>query len=299
VSAPICGWAFNTGRAKGLLPSERLVLWALAEHVNGQRADLTCWPSIDLLQEDTGLTRPTVITALRSLVSHALVAVSKRGRGHEYTLLSVKKAHQLPVKNPHRPNGVTGKNESPVEVSPPVKKPDSTGKKSIPGSVKNPHSNLLKEPLKEPVAREEARSGAASGPEPGREDSSGGSGAPPPAPMPGPQKTPDTTTTPGGDTFNAYLDAPNPARAIPAEIGQEVIRADPLDLPVDPEYVHATVTELKHEWRMRAYPGRAATMSREDQSDAVLGKPQPKPHHLTGPYLAAMRKQAGIRHANA
>lgn len=317
MSAPICGWAFNTGRARKLSPSERLVLWALAEHVNGRRADLTCWPSLDLLEADTGLARTTVVAVLKSLAAHALIAVAKRGRGHQYTLLAVGNVHRSPVANTnrssvgnvHRSEAPSGSNGAPVSGSPPVGKPHATGSKCQPRAVANVHSNLLKEPLKEPVAREEARSGAASGPEPGREDSSGGSGAPPAPPVPGPAKAPtigksDSTNGSGGyiqpnppRSSNAFLDDPSPHDALPCEIDHDVLRSDlpDPDAPVDPEYVRAVVAELRHELRMRAYPPRAATMSPDDQADAVTEKSRPKTYHPNPEQLAALRKQAGIR----
>ena len=163
-----------------------------------------------------------------------------------------------------------------------------TGLKSLPGT--------LKEPKKEPSARVTAR-------EPEKQDSSFGKqqeGAAPQPASPHPPIAPaaqDGAATSGGDTFNAYLDEPDPARAIPCEIEQEVVHADPLDLPVDPEYVSATVAALRHEWRMRAYPARAPNLSPNEMIDLCEKKPLPKPYHLVGAQLAAMRKQAGIRHA--
>jgi hypothetical protein len=103
-------------------------------------------------------------------------------------------------------------------------------------------------------------------------------------------------TTPDSDDFNAYLDAPAPTKALPCEIEQDVILADPLDLPVDPEYVRAVVADLRHELRMRAYPPRAASMSRTDQIDTLVEKPRPPTAYLPPEVLRALRP---LRHAAA
>jgi hypothetical protein len=73
-----------------------------------------------------------------------------------------------------------------------------------------------------------------------------------------------------------------------------VIHADPLDLPVDPEYVRAVVAELKHEFRMRAYPPRSATMSPDDQIAELIPKPRPPTAYLPPDVLRAIRP---LRHA--
>jgi hypothetical protein len=171
--------------------------------------------------------------------------------------------------------------------------------------------------MKEPVAREGARSGAASGPEPGREDSQGGNGAPPPPPVPGaanPPKAPTIGTTTGGDhsyrapgapptttrSSSAFLDDPSPHDALPCEIDQDhnVLRSDlpDPDAPVGAAAALAVLAALRYELRMRAYPPRAATMPPDDQAAAVLPPVRPKPLHLHGDHLAAMRRQAGIQH---
>jgi hypothetical protein len=302
-------------RQRGLTPVMRTVLYYYCGRANG---DLTCFPSYSLAAKDCEIARRSVIYAVGQLCAGGQLAIVTDPNERVAILAKAGANHNSRVNiyrvnfDPTQANGATTAPPNSATTAPSVAHNGAAyaptnsatiaprrrrnGAKAAPNMVQSTHvggATIAPELLNE--KREPELKSGAGAPKQAKGLSFGEEGKEARTPPP----SPPTATTPGGDTFNAYLDAPNPARAIPAEIEQEVIRADPLDLPVDPEYVRATVTELKHEWRMRAYPGRAATMSREDQTDAVLGKSQPKPHHLTGTYLAMRRKQAGIRHANA
>lgn len=295
MSIPACAWASKKGRELRLSCPERVTLWQLAERANFKGF---CWPSVVQLMEDTGLARQTVLTVVHGLAALGLIRIEKQGQKHVYHVIRPPEPvyNKTGQRSKNRPDGQsksrpvdspsTGLNSS----SDRSKKTTGTGLKSLPGT--------LKEPKKEPSARVTAR-------EPEKQDLSFGKqqegAAPPPAasiPAPAPA-APDIAATPGRDTFNAYLDDPNPERAIPAEIEQDVIRADlpDPDAPVDPEYVRAVVAELRHEWRMRAYPPRATDLSRSEQSDLCQVKPSIRSAHLPDAVLRLQRRQAGIRHA--
>jgi len=93
----------------GLKPSERLVLLALANHVNKERGGLA-WPGTVRLARMTGLDRRTVQRALASLVNaYGLVQRELgggRGQSSRYRL-------RLPSQNaaPRRPSGQAAANE--------------------------------------------------------------------------------------------------------------------------------------------------------------------------------------------
>ena len=257
MTAPACGWAFNTGRERNLSATERLMLWAMAERTNPTRdgGKYLCWRSLTGFMEDTGLTRPTVVEAKRSLVSAGLIRITKDGQRDIMELLVG--------------DALTGKKSVPVLVNPVYQSATPTGKKSTPVTGKKTPLELvknrpstgkksalepLKEPLKEPLERACARA-AASGLEPEREDfqSKEEGGTPPPAPSP---------------------DRPSQDAAAPTP---DSCAADPADRPVDPAHVREQVAGLVHELSMRAYPpGRAMPFTRNEQDDIL------RPRHRLG-----------------
>jgi hypothetical protein len=90
MSCPLIAWAWHqakerkidpgNGKERGLSPSERLTLLAVAERTNGD--DLECWPSIALLAKDAGLSERSVQMALRELAkgSNPLIRIEERFR---------------------------------------------------------------------------------------------------------------------------------------------------------------------------------------------------------------------------
>lgn len=68
--------------ASGLAPTTRHVLLTLGSHVSDREP--TCYPSIDLLAAETGLTRRAVITHLKLARETGWIAVSKQSRGRRW-----------------------------------------------------------------------------------------------------------------------------------------------------------------------------------------------------------------------
>jgi hypothetical protein len=85
MSCPHIVWALREGkilRQRGeerrcLSAYERLVLMVVAERANGE---MICWPSIDLIAEDTGMSRRSVQSALRELHNLKLIRIEERHR---------------------------------------------------------------------------------------------------------------------------------------------------------------------------------------------------------------------------
>ena len=61
----------------GLKPLQRLVLLCLANHANEAEE---CWPSLDTLAKETGISRRYVVELVHKLASLGLVSMSKRKR---------------------------------------------------------------------------------------------------------------------------------------------------------------------------------------------------------------------------
>jgi Helix-turn-helix domain len=291
MSIPAFGWALEQGVRLKLLASDRLVLIYLADLANGA---LVCWPGQPLIERFTGLAPNTVMVSLKRLERAQLIrAETSPGRATRYHILrNVAPANGAGVAADYPPKSNRGAPANGAGVPPQNVGDHPRNRQAEPphnlrptpaNGAPDPSSTQERDPKSRASAREASkilRFGKK------QEDA---------APQP------QAIATPGSDDFNSFLEAPTPGKALPCEIEQDVIHADvpddPLDLPVDPEYVRAVVAELSHEYRMRAYPARAATASPDDQITTILPPSRPKPHHLTGPYLAAMRKQAGIRHA--
>jgi hypothetical protein len=77
MSCPHIVWALREGKSRKLSAHERLILMVLAERANGE---MFCWPSVDLLREDTGASRRTVQNALRRLDDLGLIRIEERIR---------------------------------------------------------------------------------------------------------------------------------------------------------------------------------------------------------------------------
>jgi hypothetical protein len=52
------------GKAQGV---SRLVLMVLADHCNGKKGDLMCWPSLDVLESETKLRQSSICRLLNEL----------------------------------------------------------------------------------------------------------------------------------------------------------------------------------------------------------------------------------------
>jgi DNA-binding MarR family transcriptional regulator len=70
---------------RGLSLGEKLVLIMLADHASETG---TCFPSLQLLADDTGLAKPTVSVITRSLADQGLISIRRTGRSSEYSLNS-------------------------------------------------------------------------------------------------------------------------------------------------------------------------------------------------------------------
>jgi hypothetical protein len=283
MSAPAFAWAFERGCVLKLKPADRLVLLYLADMANGERV---CWPGQPLIERYTGLKNNTVRAAINRLAALQLIRV-------EATPGKVTRYHILRPLTPSNGTGDTPSKQHMVTLANGAGAPpqNSTGhplKKAArpPQKMGLTPSNGDTDPSKtqeeDPRARAYAREGS-------KILSFGKK-------QEGAASSPTQPATPGGDDFNSFLEAPTPGKALPCEIEQDVIHADPLDLPVDPEYVRAVVAELKHEFRMRAYPPRSATMSPDDQIAELVTKPRPPTAYLSPEVLRALRP---LHHAAA
>lgn len=91
--------------------SDKLVYSALAYYAHNRTQK--CFPSYTKMAELTGVSRPTVVKALKALVEHGFVSVKKKGgKVNLYKLLKVASKNSLPVKKKHR----TSKNKVPALV---------------------------------------------------------------------------------------------------------------------------------------------------------------------------------------
>jgi hypothetical protein len=76
MSAPAFAWAMERGAALSLSPSERLVLFCLADKLNATTGK--CCPGQETIEYCTGLAPKTIRVAIAGLVKAALVTVDKR-----------------------------------------------------------------------------------------------------------------------------------------------------------------------------------------------------------------------------
>ena len=107
----ICIEAAMRDRLRELTPSAWKVLTCIALHMD---ADRKCWPSISLLVTESGMSRPVVVEAVKSLEAGGWIAV-KRGAGGKSNTYRVKtellhmNGSQV-VKNLNRDGGEVVKN---------------------------------------------------------------------------------------------------------------------------------------------------------------------------------------------
>ena len=83
----MCVKRMNQAFDTNLKPTSRLVLLALADHVNSKRPQMGCWPSVDRLCLRTGLAERTVQTALKHLEANG--HISRKYRKNKTTVYLV------------------------------------------------------------------------------------------------------------------------------------------------------------------------------------------------------------------
>lgn len=282
MSAPAFGWALERGAALNLPAADRLVLIYLADMANGEKV---CWPSQGTIEHFTGLAPKTVRTSLHRLADIPLIRVETRaGYSSRYHILRdtpVNGAHQPPVKRAH----VTPANSA---HHPQQNVPTHPGKSKQGGGHNSPVTpvNGAHDPSTTQEKKTLERAGAR---EPGKILSFGKKqedAAPPTTPP----------ATPGSDDFNSFLDAPSPAKALPAEIEQEVIHGEvlPPDAPIGPQATGAFVHSLARNFQNN-YPPRAPRFSRAEQIDLCQPKPPIRPAYLPDAVLRLARMQLAER----
>ena len=73
-------WAWG----QNLTPMQKLVLLSLADRAG---KDAVCYPSVQRLEENTGMNRKTIMESIKALESFSLLTVNRGlGRGNIYTL---------------------------------------------------------------------------------------------------------------------------------------------------------------------------------------------------------------------
>lgn len=281
MSAPAFAWALERGATLALRPSDRLVLLYLADMANGVKV---CWPGQPLIERFTGLKNNTVRAAINRLAELQLIRV-------EGTPGKLTRYHILRPDTPANGQGGTPANEHRVTPANGDGVPPQTGtgyplncgggppqKGAL--TPANGHTDPFSTQEEDPKRR-------ASAPEAGKilsfPEKAGGT--PPPAPP--------------ADDFNAWVDG-LPKRAQPLVVEQDVVRGEPMPAddnpPVDPGVVLAVLDDLKRSMRMKAYPPRAATMSADEQAEALCPR-RPQAHHLPAAQLQAARAELAKRAA--
>jgi hypothetical protein len=80
-------------RGKKLTPADRMVLTYLAIR---QGCNAECWPSLETISDDLGISKPTVLRAVNSLLGAALIEKTAggpgRGHSHRYSVHLVKRS---------------------------------------------------------------------------------------------------------------------------------------------------------------------------------------------------------------
>jgi hypothetical protein len=284
------------GATLTLKPAVRLVLLCLADMANGAKV---CWPGQARLVQFTGLAPNTVMVSLRRLADMQLIRVEDRlGFASRYHVLRPDAPANGVVDTPANHVVVTPANGV---VLPPQNVPTHPRKSKAtpPHDLRRPPPNRGDEPFKnqvsEPLDARDAREG-----KPAKDSDSGEKASKPAAAPPAtPPKAPVLGATPGGGgsqaltipgrSSDAYLDAPSPDDALPKA------EADPLDAPVDPARALAAFAEMRLALRMKAYPPRAAVLSREEQMALCEARPRPKALYLTREQIqaTAMTQQFG------
>jgi hypothetical protein len=301
MSGPLC--VLQWGDECGLSSTTRHLLLVLAIRLGGKKH---CWPRIWSLMQDTGLSKPTVISGLQDLVVAGIIAIIKKGRTQEYhflrplvvlerdttgqTALPVRGQRQ--VKPVDRSAGMNGQSGLPVDgvdrsnlASRMVKNPAEKGKAALPRILKEIKKERAAVPPKAPDGAE-ARKDLDSG--------GGGGSGPAPAPEP-PAKAPvlGTTTSGGGyitptptvRSSDAYLDNPSADDALPKAEADAITDDGPV---VDPAKALAEYERVKRALRSHNYPPRAASLTADEQIAVCNDKPRIKPAYLPADVLRQM-----------
>ena len=273
MSAPAFAWAMERGATLKLKPADRLVLLYLADMANGEKV---CWPGQEKIVEFTGLALRTVRVSLQRL--HGLQLIRAETRDGFVTRYHVLRT-DTPANHPGNSYQGTPANSLPL---PRQIVPTHPGK-----SCSEPRQMVALTPANcppDPFSTQEetlkTRVGAREGKQAKVEDS-GEEASKPVAPVSEPPKAPVIgVATPGGG--QSYT----PPKA----------EADPLDAPVDPETVRAAFAEMRHALRMKAYPPRAAVLSRHEQIALCDDRPRPKAAYLTREQIhaASMVRQFAV-----
>lgn len=301
MSCPAFAWALERGATLKLLASDRLVLIYLADMANGE---MVCWPSQETIVRWTGLALRTVREALHRLDARQLIRV-------ESSAGCLPKYHILRPITPANGSGVTGVDPGRMSPTTPANG-NGEPRQNVPTypgkSGTEPRQMVPKTPadrIPDPSTTQERDPRARAPAREGRQDfqiREAGKQAAAPPPMP-PALVPVPAATRGGTDLrssDAFLDDPSPNDALPCEIEQEVIHADlpDPDGPPPPGAFQALIASIASGFQNN-YPARAPNLSPSEMIDLCEDTHTIKPNYLAGHYLAAARKQAGIRHANA
>ena len=286
MSVPAFAWALERGATLKLLAADRLVLIYLADLANGARV---CWPGQPAIVRYTGLSAYTVLVSLKRLEARQLIrAEASPGRVTRYHILR----QDTPL------NGTGGPPATPLDytVATPLNDigaPPKISRGHPPNLEAEPPKIVVQTPLdqgddptstqvRDPKSRAHAReAGKILSFGKKQEDT-----APPPVPP----------ATPGSDDFNSFLEAPTPAKALPAEIEQQVIHGEvlPPEAPLGPQATGAFVHSLARNFQNN-YPPRAPRFSRAEQIDLCQHKSPIRPAYLPDAVLRVARMQLAER----
>jgi hypothetical protein len=277
MSAPAFAWALERGCVLKLRPSDRLVLLYLADMANGVRV---CWPGQPLIERYTGLKNNTVRASINRLAELQLIRVEATpGKVTRYHILRPLTPANGTGDTPSNQQGVTPSNGTGAPpqngIGYPLKRvaaPPQTGTSTPANGHTDPSITQERDPRARAPAREAGKISSV-----GKKQEEA---APPPAPP----------ATPGGDTFNDFLDEPTPTKALPCEIEQDVIHADvpEPDQPVDPLAFKALIAAIACGFKNN-YPIRATDLSRSEQIDLCQVKPRIRPAYLPDAVLRQLR----------
>lgn len=299
MSAPAFAWAFEMGVKLGLTSAQLLLLAYMADQANCVGSFFTGQPR---LVKYTRLSERTVRQLIPQLEALGLIRVtSTPGKPTQYHILrqptgvdinATPAAAAAPAKGAAAANG-TGVTPAATAPQPRQPLPPHPGKiRPQPRQFASPTPAATAPdpylPKKSTLERARERAQGKEDFQDREEEASKQDAASPSVPA----------ATLGSDTFNAYLEAPTPTRALPAEIEQEVVRADvpEPDAPIGPQATRAFVHSLARNFQNN-YPPRAPRFSRAEQIDLCRDKPRIKPLHLPEAVLRLARMQLAERAA--
>jgi hypothetical protein len=282
MSAPAFAWAFEKGHELGLTSSQLVLLLYMADQANCVGQFFTGQPR---LAKYTRLTERTIRELIPQLAALGLIRVTATpGKSTMYQIL-------------RQPIGAEATSAPAIASSPANGAPTPATSSSPPRQPVPPHpGNSRQQPRKFASPTPEATSAdplgtqevdpkrRASAPEAGRILSF-------------PEKE---STAPKPVEFGSYLEQLR-RRAQPLVVGQEVVRGEPVpeddNPPVDPGVALAVLDDLKRSLRMRAYPPRAAILSRDEMATAACGMRHVRPAYLPDAQLRAARAELAARAA--